>query len=338
MENKIKEWLLARNISEKVIFESNIKWNGYKIEFPVYDITGKLLFKKYRRDPYIQNTSEPKYTYDRGAVSSLYNIQKELNSGPIFITEGEADALVLNSFKVNAVSSTGGAGTFKEEWATWLNEKPNDVYICYDRDMAGARGAIKVQQMIPKAKIVFLPYTLKGKDITDFFIQYKMVDFIKLVNGSESWLILPDTEEIPSKKVEINEIIKKFKEEILSLENKKSILNNQDKFSDHIDVMVEIYEKRIKAWKSIKDVKGKQKIDGSDVSRAKSVPITNFLKFNGAGFAKCIFHNDDTPSLKYYKKDNIVHCFACQAHEDVIGVYMKLNGVNFKEAVDKLKN
>ena len=204
--------------------------------------------------------------------------------------------------------------------------------------MAGARGAIKVQQMIPKAKIVFLPYTLKGKDITDFFIQYKMVDFIKIVKGSESWLILPDTEEIPSKKVEINEIIKKFKEEILSLENKKSILNNQDKFSDHIDVMVEIYEKRIKAWKSIKDVKGKQKIDGSDVSRAKSVPITNFLKFNGAGFAKCIFHNDDTPSLKYYKKDNIVHCFACQAHEDVIGVYMKLNGVNFKEAVDKLKN
>jgi len=338
MENKIKEWLLARKISEKVIFESNIKWNGYKIEFPVYDITGRLLFKKYRRNPYIQNTDEPKYTYDRGAESSLYNIQKELNSGPIFITEGEADALVMNSFGVNAVSSTGGAGTFKEEWATYLNEKTNDVYICYDRDMAGARGAIKVQQMIPKAKIVFLPYTLKGKDITDFFIQYKMVDFIKLVKESETWLIMPDPEEIPSKKKEIDEIIKNYKEEVEHLEEKKSALSNQDKFSDHIDVMVEIYEKRIKAWNNIKTQKTKPKIDGDDVSRAKSVPITNFLKFNSNGFAKCIFHSDDTPSLKYYKKSNIVHCFACQAHEDVIGVYMKLNGVNFKEAVEKLKN
>lgn len=333
MENKIKEWLLARKISDKVLFESNVKWNGYKIAIPVYDVSGKLLFHKYRRNPFLQNTNEPKYTYDKGAVSSLYNIQKELNPGPIFIVEGELDSLMLNSFNVNTVSSTGGSGTFKEEWADWLNSKSNDIYICYDRDMAGVKGALRVQQLLPTAKIVFLPYTLKGKDVTDFFMQYKMVDFLKLVKESASWMLLPDPEEIPDKKNKIDDIIKTYKVEINKLEEEKTSLNNQDKFSDHIDVMVEIYEKRINAWKSIKNQKGKPKIDGSDVFKAKQVPITKFLKFNSNGFAKCIFHNDDTPSLKYYKKDNMVHCFACQAHEDVIGVYKKLIDCSFKEAV-----
>ena len=338
MENKIKEWLLARGISQKVIFESNIKWNGYKISIPVYDINRKLLFHKYRRNPFVQNTDEPKYSYDRGAVSSLYNIQKPINPGPIFVVEGELDSLVLESFGINAVSSTGGSGTFKEEWADLLNSLPNDIYICYDRDMAGVKGALRVQQMIPRAKIVFFPFTLKGKDVTDFFLQYKMVDFMNIVKEAESWYLSKDPEEIPKTKKEIDEIIKKYKEEMEELQERKSRLNNQNRFTDHIDVMYETLEKRVESWKSIrKKDKDTPKLEGTDVMKAKQVPITNYLKFNSNGFAKCIFHNDDTPSLKYYKKSNMVHCFACQAHEDVIGVYKKLNNCNFKEAVQKLK-
>jgi len=341
MNEKIKEWLLARNISEKVISESNVKWNGMKIVIPVYDINGKLLFNKYRRNPYTQNSDEPKYTYDRGATGALFNIQKPLVPGPIFITEGETDALVLNSFGLNAVSSTGGSGTFKEDWAEWLNSKENhSIYICYDRDMAGIKGSLRVQQMLPRAKVVFLPFTLKGKDVTDFFLQYKMVDFVRLVNDSESWVLPSDIEEIPKKKKDIDVIIKNLKQELEDLTEKRNDYNNKGKCVDHFDVLRDILEKRLESWKSLRNYKGPLTEDKElkdDVYKAKSFPITQLLKFDGNGFAKCIFHDrDDTPSLKYYKKDNRVHCFACQAHEDVISVYQKLNNVSFKEAVKNL--
>ena len=40
------------------------------------------------------------------------------------------------------------------------------------------------------------------------------------------------------------------------------------------------------------------------------------MKGNRAGFIRCPFHNDRTPSLKLY--DDHFHCFGCGAHGDVI--------------------
>lgn len=70
--------------------------------------------------------------------------------------------------------------------------------------------------------------------------------------------------------------------------------------------------------------------------KAKTVPITQFLTFNKAGFAKCIWHNEKTSSLKYYPQDNRVWCFGCNAGGDVIDVYSQLRGVDFRQAVETL--
>lgn len=340
MEKRISEWLLARKLSQEVIDEAGLKWNGKKIVIPVKDYFGTVIFNKYRRDPNLQNSTEPKYTYDAGASGALFNAHKIRPGEKLFIVEGELDALLLNSCGLNAVSSTGGSSTFKNDWAEFINSKNCEVFICYDRDMAGFKGALRVQQLIPTAKIVFYPYTLKGKDATDFFFQYKMPDFIKLVNQAESWVIPEDVQEIPATKGKVDEIIKKLKNDIVIFDERKNELNNQGKVTEHVDIIIEMLEKRIMAWSNIRNTVGK-KITGekTDVSTAKKFPILNLVKFNSQGFAKCFFHgNDDTPSLKYYPKNNMVHCFACQAHEDVIGVYMKLHGCGFKEAVKALSS
>lgn len=80
-------------------------------------------------------------------------------------------------------------------------------------------------------------------------------------------------------------------------------------------------------------------ITDADIDRARDYRIDALLDFNSAGFCKCIFHNEDTASLKYKKDLNYVHCFgSCAKTYDSISVYMQLYNVSFVEAVRALSN
>lgn len=74
------------------------------------------------------------------------------------------------------------------------------------------------------------------------------------------------------------------------------------------------------------------------VEKAKEVPIETFLKFNRSGKAKCFLHNDKTPSLHLYRRQNKLHCFSCKFHGTVVDVVMKLQGLDFVDAVKYLNN
>jgi len=67
------------------------------------------------------------------------------------------------------------------------------------------------------------------------------------------------------------------------------------------------------------------------IARAREYPISRILSVNNRGFAKCIWHEEDTPSM--YTKKNYAHCFGCGKSGDSIDVYRALNGCGFKEAV-----
>ncbi len=73
--------------------------------------------------------------------------------------------------------------------------------------------------------------------------------------------------------------------------------------------------------------------DPSVIARAKSVPIPTFIKFNRDNTACCIWHNEKTPSMHYYEKQNRVKCFGCDKLGDVIDVVQQLQRVGLKEAV-----
>ncbi len=59
--------------------------------------------------------------------------------------------------------------------------------------------------------------------------------------------------------------------------------------------------------------------------------LPNSIKCN---MTNCIAHNDKNPSMRI--KDNRALCFSCGFKGDVIEVYMRLNGVDFKTAVKNL--
>ncbi len=139
-----------------------------------------FLFNKYRRDPQLPDGAGPKYSYDTGASVQLFNSQAIKDASTIIICEGEFDAMVLEANGFPAVTSTGGATSFQEEWAALFVDK--EVYVCLDRDRAGNTGIIKITGFIPHAKVIPLPADLGSKfDITDFFKNHDIDDFRQLM-------------------------------------------------------------------------------------------------------------------------------------------------------------
>lgn len=102
-----------------------------------------------------------------------------------------------------------------------------------------------------------------------------------------------------------------------------------------LEACAEASDKRISGYKRILNrcVYVKNTNEGYDLATAKTTPISNYIKFNRAGFANCIWHNEKTPSMKYYEENNMVHCFGCGKSGDVLDVIMEMRGVTLPEAI-----
>ncbi|HWU00067.1 MAG TPA: CHC2 zinc finger domain-containing protein, partial [Terriglobales bacterium] len=50
----------------------------------------------------------------------------------------------------------------------------------------------------------------------------------------------------------------------------------------------------------------------------------------------CPFHNEKSPSFTVSEDKGFYHCFGCGAHGDVIGFVMNSDGLDFRNAVEKL--
>lgn len=156
-----REFLNKRKIDDATIERFGLYGDDKRLVIPVRDIDGKVLFNKYR----ILNPGEgPKYLYDKGSKATLFGLDQIKGSRFVILTEGESDAVCLSAHGFPAVSATSGCGSFKDEWVPLL---PKVVFISYDMDLPGKKGAVNVHWKIPHSKIVKLPDGYK--DVTEFF-------------------------------------------------------------------------------------------------------------------------------------------------------------------------
>src|SRR6266478_7182818 len=156
LPDRIRQYLNARGIPDEMIDLNLIGWNGWRITIPIYNREGKLAFFKQARDPEDKSESPKMIAWPKGHME-LYgweNLTSEASQ--IIICEGEFDRLVLKTNGFKAVTSTGGARAFRKEWTKEF-EPISEVYICFDNDEAGRKGALRVGRLIPRAKIVELP-------------------------------------------------------------------------------------------------------------------------------------------------------------------------------------
>jgi DNA primase len=188
LPERIRSYLRSeRGIANEVVDLHCLGWNGQRITIPITNRDGIIGFFKLAKDP--ANAGDgPKMLTPPGAKAELYGWER-VNAKPdqIIVCEGEFDRLVLETQGFGAVTTTGGAATFRPEWAEALSEIPH-VYLCYDHDDAGRAGAERVARMIPQAHIVRWPEEIgDGGDVTDFFArrQRSREEFLQLLEASQ---------------------------------------------------------------------------------------------------------------------------------------------------------
>src|SRR5439155_13035443 len=187
LPDQIRQYLNARGISDEAIEKHLVGWNGWRITIPIFNREGELAFFKQAKDPEDKSDSPKMIAWPRGAAE-LYGWEHIKNrAAQVIICEGEFDRLLLESNGFQAVTSTGGAKTFRQGWADELKSVA-EIYICFDNDEAGRNGALRVGRMIPHAKIVELPSEVgDGGDVTDFFagLGHSREDFLKLLENAK---------------------------------------------------------------------------------------------------------------------------------------------------------
>lgn len=178
----IRQYLNDRGITDAVIDAHKLGWGKFYsknwITIPIKDINGDYVFFKLRRDP---SAGDEKTTHPKGIEAQIYGWEMITNdNNSLVICEGELDRLLLLTKGIPAITSTHGAGTFKQEWCEML-KKVEKIYICYDindKNEAGKKGAERVAKMVEKGGnevfITTLPDELgEGGDITDYFVKLK---------------------------------------------------------------------------------------------------------------------------------------------------------------------
>lgn len=168
---RLRKYLNNRGISDALIHRHLLGWDSHRITIPISGRAGQVVFFKLAKDP-ADKTDGPKMLATPGASAELYGWEHLLaQPSEIIVCEGEFDRLVLEANGFPAVTSTGGAGTFRDEWGAVFRDIPN-VYICFDNDVAGQDGTVRVARFIPHARIVRLPAEVgEGGDVTDFFVR-----------------------------------------------------------------------------------------------------------------------------------------------------------------------
>ena len=140
-------------------------------------VKGKLANIKYRTLP----PAEKAFRRVQGCPSVLFNADAIEGEEEIYLTEGEIDAITLWQEGIkNVVGITAGAGSFLPEWIDQL-AKVKKIYLCYDPDEAGQKGAREVARRLGYDRCfnVELP---EGQDANEFLHSHDIFDFQALVN------------------------------------------------------------------------------------------------------------------------------------------------------------
>lgn len=297
LPDRIRLYLNGRGIPVKIIGSQLLGWGGSRITIPIFDRNGEVAFFKLAKDPEEQSDSPKMMASPRSRVE-LYGWGSLLSKPErIIVCEGEFDRLVLEAHGFRAVTSTGGARTFRSEWAKEFEGIP-EVYICFDRDEAGRRGAERVGQLIPHAKIVELPEEVgEGGDVTDFFVRLGRTreDFEKLLAEAKPAPSLPP--------VPLDALPK----------------------SPGYDPSSPLREKieRLKREVPIEEVIGRY----VTLRGTGSTPV-----------GLCPFHDDHVPSLTVYPRTGTFYCFGCGKRGDVITFLREIEHLGFGQALEVLED
>ena len=119
--------------------------------------------------------AEPKYLSEPGVTPTLYNASAVLGPGPIFLTEGEFDAIAIETILGRPAVAVPGAQAWAAHryWARCF--VGHDLIFPADGDEAGRQLAAAVTKDLPETHVVHLP---DGRDVNDL-LAHDPDDFLR---------------------------------------------------------------------------------------------------------------------------------------------------------------
>lgn len=147
-KSAVREWLNGRGITDATIEDFKIAEqtrDGKHIAVFPYLRGGELVNVKYR-----DIADKRGMRQESGAEPCLFGwhlIDPRVRS--IAITEGEIDAMTLHQCGIPALSVNAGAGNHQWIESDWERlDRFSEIYICFDDDDAGKKGAAEVAQRL----------------------------------------------------------------------------------------------------------------------------------------------------------------------------------------------
>lgn len=163
-----------------------IGYNGAAYTIPIIN-DGKVLNVRFYKPK-----GAPKYSGMDGHNNVfLWPTDNLRRPGPIWLVEGEKDAILANQAGLNALTFTNGAGSFATEYLSHFRGR--DVNVLYDIDPAGRAGAQNaaglLQRVANSVRVVDLPSTglPPNGDLTDFIhgTQHDVIELEQIVNMTD---------------------------------------------------------------------------------------------------------------------------------------------------------
>ena len=181
------KYLESRKITPDLIQQFKIgldkKDGNFVLCIPIIE-DGKPVNIKYRSIP----PQEKKFTRWKDGKTALFNndiLKGMKEDDPVYITEGEIDAISLCSLGVKAIGVTGGADTIQSEWVDRLNNF-NKIYLVYDNDKKGEEGAKKFARRLGYERCFRVK--LPTKDANEFIQQGHTKESLQeCVNDAEEY-------------------------------------------------------------------------------------------------------------------------------------------------------
>lgn len=180
----------CRGVSMGEVRRNLLGHDGQRYTIPVFDPDAPfeviLNLRRYLPDA---PPGVPKMRSLAGAGVQMYGTVPDSNL--LVICEGEWDMLRVSSLGIPAITNTGGASTWRDEWTERIGNR--HVCVVYDRDNGGELGEVKVRESFERVgrhlslTIVRLPLPYRethGPDLSDFLADHTRDDLMALLRSS----------------------------------------------------------------------------------------------------------------------------------------------------------
>ncbi|MBF0396748.1 MAG: toprim domain-containing protein [Desulfobacterales bacterium] len=151
------------------------------VVFPLYDVNGSVV-GLYGRN--ITDENSINHLYLAGPKKGIINRQAVKISQTIILTESVIDALTLYDQGVKNVIPAYGVNGLIDEHIALFHKRIKEVYIVFDADEAGLKGAEAVSVRLKEKEIVSYIVNLPVKDVNIFFKRQTPEEFEALLKNA----------------------------------------------------------------------------------------------------------------------------------------------------------